>query len=287
MSTEFTSIEMIKKEFNLEEDSHESIRTVLKHIKSTLHPDKTGGKFQNENDEIEYHKLDSAINFIDGDKAASKDLVTISAVTDLTKAVTELVSSQSEVTNKNAELSTEINRSIVNYHSKLKMPRIALTAVTVALSAIWVFPNTVEKHPILSNIIDFTSFSTNIVWGYAVIFCVLFWVRTWRSEELTKADRESLKTESIQNRLFLSFINQNSSEDFVLEDLVDFLMYHNRKGRHPFGVLLGSVQDIDLPLANVTAEVIIDRAIKRKAVIASKHGSISQVYRVVAVNKAN
>jgi hypothetical protein len=285
MSIEFTSIEMIQKEFNLEEDSHESIRSVLKHIKSTLHPDKTGGKFQSENDEVEYHKLDRAINFIDSNKVSGKDLVTISAVTDLTKAVTELVSSQSEVTNKNTELSNEINRSIVSYHSKLKMPRIALTAVTVALSATWLFPSAVEKHPILSNIIDFTSFSVNFIWAYAVMFCVLFWIKTWRSEELTKANRESLKTESIQNRLFLGFIKQNKSEDFVLEDLVDFLMYQNGRYRHPIKILFGSVQNIDLPLANVTAEVIIDRAIKRKAVIASKQGSISQVYRVVAANK--
>jgi len=285
MSIEFSSIEMIQEEFNLEDESYDSIRSVLKHIKSTLHPDKTGGKFSNENDELQFHKIDNAIKFIDSNKHESKDLVTISAVTGLTKAVTALVSSQSEVTNKNTELSNEINRSIVGYSSKLKMPRIALTAVTVALSAIWVFPNTVKEHPVLSNVIDFTSFSTNIIWGYAVIFCLIFWVRTWRSEELTKADRESLKTESIQNKLFSNFIQNNSYKDFSLEDLVEFLMFQNRKVRQPFTVFLGSAQNIDLPLANATAEVIIDRAVKRKAVISSELGSISTIYKVATANK--
>ncbi|MBP7663030.1 MAG: J domain-containing protein [Shewanella sp.] len=288
MSTTFSSVKMIMDQFGIEEDSMDELRSKLRIMQTPHHPDKNGGSFVDEDSERKYHELDKAISYIDSINKNNTDLVTISAVTDLTKAVTAMVAAQNEASSKDTLLSSEINRSIGRYHSKLKTPRIALTAITVAISAIWMFPNTVKEHPVLSKFINFDSMSTNITWLYMLIFAVVFWVITWRREELTKERQESLKTESVQNRLFASFIDSLHSDTFTLEHFVDFIMHrHERYPRYPFYFIFGSSSRIDSPLAHATAEVILERALKRKAIISRNSGSISTVYQVASANKAS
>ena len=280
MSIAYSSIEEIKDDFELSEESNDSLRKALTRIKSTLHPDKHGGQFANTDDEHKYHQINAAIDFIDIEKNKSAELITISAVTELTKAVTALVTSKAEASSKDSNLSIEIDRSITGYTSKQKMPRIALTSVTVALTALWFFPNTVKEHPVLSNLIDFTSTTVNIIWFYAVGFCVLYWIKTWRSEELTKSHRESLKTEFVQNKLFTNFLRFLDKDTFTMEDLVEYLLHNRQRRLSPFQMIFGMPHKVDLPLANATAEVIIERALINKAVSASSVGSISKTYKL-------
>ena len=287
MSTHFSSVEMIMDQFGIEEESMDELRAKLRMMQTDHHPDKNGGSFVDEDSERKYHELDKAISYIDSINKNNTDLVTISAVTDLTKAVTAMVAAQNEVSSKDTLLSSEINRSVESYHSRLKTPRIALTAITVSISAIWMFPNTVKEHPVLSKLINFDSMSTNFVWLYMLIIAVVFWVITWRREELTKEQNESLKTESVQNRFFTSFINRLDSDTFTLEDFVEFIMYRHERYRHPFYLLFGSSSRIDSPLAHATAEVILERALKRKAITSRNSGSISTVYQIVSANKAS
>lgn len=286
MSTHFTSVEMIKSQFSLEDEATDNLRSKLRKMQAKLHPDKNGGSFADKDSESEYHKLDEAISFIDSMNVNSH-LTTISAVTDLTKAVTAMMTAQNEnpASAKDTFLSAEINRSIESYSSRLKMPRIALTAVTIAIFAIWMFPTTVKEHPVLSQFINFESTMANIAWFYILISATLFWVITWRKEELTKQYKESLKTESVQNKLFNRFIDSVNGNSFTLEEFVEFIVYRNNGHRHPFSILFGSSRRIDSPLAHATAEVILERALKRKALTFTNSGSISTVYRILSVNK--
>tara|TARA_R110001599_G_scaffold1454_4_gene7057 strand:+ start:36491 stop:37339 length:849 start_codon:yes stop_codon:yes gene_type:complete len=278
---------MIKDQFGIEEESMDELRSKLRSIQAEYHPDKNGGSFYDEYSESKYHELDEAISYIDSISKNNSELVTISAVTDLTKAVTAMVTAQNIVSSKDTLLSSEINRSIESYRSRLKTPRIALTALTVGISAIWMFPNTVKEHPVLSKFINFDSMTANIAWLNMLIFAVGFWVITWRREELTKERRESLKTESVQNRLFTSFISSLDRETFTLEDFVEFIMFrHGRYRSAPF-VLFSSSSRIDSPLAHATAEVILERALKRKAITSRNSGSISTVYQIVSAKKAS
>ncbi|MCD9474359.1 J domain-containing protein [Photobacterium phosphoreum] len=282
MNTNFSSIEMIMDQFGIEEGSMDELRSKLRIMQTEHHPDKNGGSFVDEDRKRKYHELDKAISYIDSIKK-NTDLVTVSAVTDLTKAVTAMVAAQNEASSKDTLLSFEINRSIESYHSKLKTPKIALTAITVAISVIWMFPNTVKEHPVLSQFINFDSISTNIAWFYMLFFAVVFWVITWRREDLTKQQQESLKTESVQNRLFTSFINSLNNDTFTIESFVDFIIHsHKRHRRYPFFFIFGSSSRIDSSLAHATAEVILERALKRKAITSHNSGSISTAYQVTS-----
>lgn len=287
MNTRFSSVKMIKDQFGIEEESMDELRSTLRSMQTEHHPDKNGGSFVDEYSESKYHELDKAISYIDSISKNNSELVTISVVADLTKAVTAMVAAQNEASSKDTLLSSEINRSIESYRSRLKTPRIALTALTVAISAIWVFPNTVKEHPVLSKFINFDSMTANIAWLYMLIFAVGFWVITWRTEELTKKRQESLKTESVQNRIFTSFISSLNKDTFTLEDFVEFIMFRHEKYRSAPFILFSSSSRINSPLAHATSEVILERVLKRKAITSRNSGSISTVYQIVSANKAS
>lgn len=280
MGTHFSSLQMMKDQLGIDGESIDELRSKIRAIQMKYHPDKNGGDFVDEETKKQYLKLDEAISYIDTlKKQENFDLVTISAVTDLTKAVTAMVTAQNEVSNKETQLSSEIGRSIENYSSRLKIPKIALTAITVAISAIWMFPNTVKDHPVLSRFINFESMTISIMWLYILFGAVFFWFITWRKEESNKEFQESLKTESIQNRLFTKFIKNVDSGTFTLEEFVEFIMHSHRNRTLIFPPFRYSSQ-IDSSLAHATAEVILERAIKRDALKSYNSGSISTMYKI-------
>ena len=257
------------------------MRVDLRRMQAAMHPDKTGGIFSNENVKAEYHKLNEAISYIDELKADNSNQVTIAAVTSLTNAIANLVLVQSEThTNKNMALSEEISKSVSNYNSKQKMPRIALSAISVALTAIWVFPNTIKDHPILGKLIDFSDIKITVIWFYLLFTFAFLWLLTWRKEEINKQFKESLKTETVQNKIFKNFISLNGNSQFTLEELVEFIIIHfkNRDRRISIFEILGRGEGIDLSLANVIAEVIIERGLKRSALGVISSGTISNIY---------
>ena len=94
MGSYYSSLEQIKEEFQIAEEKPEKLRAELRARQSLIHPDRSGGSFASEEDEKLFHRLSQAIDFIDK-REESGDLVPISAVTDLTKAVIELVRAQS------------------------------------------------------------------------------------------------------------------------------------------------------------------------------------------------
>lgn len=280
MDTQFSSLQMVKDQLGIDGDSIDELISKIKAIRMKHHPDKNGGDFIDEESKKQYFKLEEAISFLDTlKKPENFDLVTISAVSDLTKAVTAMVTAQNEVSNKETQLSSEIDRSIENYSSRLKFPKIALTAITVAISAIWMFPNTVRDHPILSRFIDFESMTISIMWLYILFGAVMFWLITWRKEESNKEFQESLKTESIQNRIFTMFIKNVDSGTFTLEEFVEFIMKSHKNRTLIFPLIRSSTQ-IDSSLAHATAEVILERAIKRNALKSYNTGSISTKYQI-------
>ncbi|MGQ1605510.1 J domain-containing protein [Acinetobacter baumannii] len=279
MSTHFSSLQMIKDQYGIDEESIDTLRSKLRSMQAQYHPDKNGGRFRDEDSERKYRELDEAVSYIDSISKNNFDLITISAVTDLTKAVTAMVTAQNEVSNKETQLSSEIGRSIENYSSRLKTPKIALTAITVAISAIWMFPNTVKEHPVLSRFINFESIMISAIWFDMLLITVIFWFMAWRKEELNKELQESLKTESVQNRLFTNFVNNIDSGIFTLEEFVEFIMHSHKNRSSNFLPFISPIR-IDSPLAHATAEVILERAIKRNALKSYNSGSISTKYQI-------
>lgn len=279
MKKEYLSIEEIKIDFNVDETEAGSVRSKLRVMQASIHPDKNGGSFANDSDEELFHKLSSAIGFIDN-KENNGALVSVSAVTDLTKAVTELVRLQTSTTNN--ALATQINNSIETYRSKHKVPKIALSSISIAVAAVWVFPNTIVDHPVLGKWFDFSDPLTNIIWFQIFIATALYWIFTWRNEERQRRFQEGLKTEMVQNKIFKNFVHDLGKEYFTLEEFVEYLIdKHSPKYHSPLSLLTSNPWEIDMPSAHTIAEAVIDRAVKRRAILQNDEGKISTIYKLV------
>lgn len=286
MSKKYSSIEEIKAEFDINEIEVDSIRSRLRSMQAPIHPDKNKGVFANTNDEKLFHKLADAINYIDTNEHHGA-LVSVSAITDLTKAVTDLVKSQAS-SNDNA-LVQQVNSSIDTYKSKNKLPKIALSAISVIVGGIWMFPNTVKDHPILGEWIDFSNPITNFIWVSTFIYSVLFWYMTWKREDKQKRFQESLKTEVVQNKMFTNFITAIKKDIFTLEEFVEHLVKeHSFSHSDTDSFISGKNQEIDIPTAHAVADVIIERALNRNAVFRRDEGTISAEYQLSKMtNKRN
>lgn len=282
MDNSYSSISQILADFSIEEESPESIRAKLRSMQSSIHPDRCGGNFASKEDEALFHKMSEAIQFLDH-KTESDALVPISAVTDLTNAVAELVKSQRSDTPYS--LSEQIKGNIESYQSRFKLPKIALSAITIALSAVWLFPNTIKEHPILGDWFDISDPFFKLVWFFILCFTVLYWILSWVKEEKQKSFQESLKTEMIQNKIFYRFLNSHKSKLFALEDLVEYIMeYYSSPFTRPFSAIIRNPKEINMPMAHTIADLIIKRALSRKTIRAMADGSISEQYKLVDNN---
>jgi hypothetical protein len=272
-------LEQIKEEFGIVENTPETIRERLRQQQSLIHPDRNEGKFVSDADANLFHRLADAIEFIDNrnDRGA---LVSVQVVTDLAKAVTDLVKAQSPPPSN--ILYDQIRDDISSYHSRFKFPKIALSTITAALSAVWIFPNIIKDHPILSKWLDPSSTAFAAIWFAALLITVDFWVLLWWKEERQREFQESLKTEMVQNRIFRDFLHEYGANSFALEDLVDFLTERCfRHFRSPSSILLGNPREISISTAHTVAELIIKRALSRQAIRKESVGQISETYRIM------
>lgn len=283
MNGSYTSLQQIREDFQIAEEDPETIRTRLRMKQSSIHPDRTGGSFASKEDETLFHRLGIAIEFLDNrDKYGA--LVSVSAVTDLTKAVTELIKAQSSVPDNT--LSEKIKDQIQSYRSRFALPKITISAITVALTAVWIFPNTVKDHPILGKWFDPSSSLFGIAWIYVLLSTVAFWLLVWRNEERQREFQESLKTEMVQNRIFRDFLRHFEKNKFSIEDLVDFIIDRHPRSYHflpPFS-LIGNPREISISTAHTIAEVIIKRALSRQAIKKESIGQISETYTIAVEN---
>jgi hypothetical protein len=279
MENQFSSLEQIISEFNFEDDKPDKVRAKLREMQASIHPDRNKGAFSSSSDKNLFYKLSEAIQFIDKNDDTGS-LVPISVVTDLTKAVTDLISAQTP--KQENSLSDHIKNSIELYRSRLKLPRIALSTITIALSAVWVFPQTIQEHPILGKWFDISSITFQMAWLQVLACTILFWVFSWMNEEKQRRFQESLKTEMVQNKIFRDFLSDKVKRTFTVEEFVEFIIVnYTKQHSNLFLRVFGNPKEINLSMAHTIAEVVIKRGLSRQAIKKKNTGNISETYTLI------
>jgi hypothetical protein len=143
-------------EFGIDNESPDEIRKELIKRMSKIHPDKNKGEFSSEKEKRDYLKINSAIRFLDLQTKDQEALIPLKDVTDLIKTLKELVPTNNE--NKSTEkLRIKIDNNIDKLKHRNQTPKIATSSFTALLTILWVFPSTLQQHPILSMYIDPTA----------------------------------------------------------------------------------------------------------------------------------
>ncbi|WP_254413315.1 hypothetical protein [Dyadobacter diqingensis] len=236
----FNSISEIRDFFKLVSDDPSKIKKELKKSLKALHPDKNEGEFKSEADENLYLQITSALDYLEATNL-NTSLIVNTEVLGLTKILQSIVHQQNkeifeeQKLKKSAVLSTELQNSITTFHKQNSTPKITSLILTAVITAIWVFPNVVKDHPLLSFLNTYNKEFT-IFWIAGLIATGIFWLKIKSLEKIDEDLKRSYKLESTQNIIFSFFINWMSSTNrnsiindekeiftFSKDDLVTFL----------------------------------------------------------------
>lgn len=284
---EYYSIQEISDEFGIDNESPDEIRKELIKRMSKIHPDKNKGEFSSEKEKRDYLKINSAIRFLDLQTKDQEALIPLKDVTDLIKTLKELVPTNNE--NKSTEkLRIKIDNNIDKLKHRNQTPKIATSSFTALLTILWVFPSTVQQHPILSMYIDPTYIWFTIIWLYSLMFTAILWSFLRRIENKEAAFKKRLNIESVQNSLFEDFIasgilttHTGGQVIFLKTGFVIFLTeyYKVRPSLLRFR-FLSPDKVIDLELSEALAKVILNRAEVNGYIKKDKGKNIDDMYVV-------
>lgn len=237
-------------ELNLNGNNSEIRKELIRKMKH-IHPDINGGEFKNDEDKLLFTKLNEAVDEIDDLFSNQLSIIKTSDIVTLANSL----SITNKMVSMNDNLDKHIERFYSNYKSRHTFPKFSLTAVTSALSIIWLFPGQLSEHPVLGDLINVNSYLFNSIWFVSLLYTALFWFIINQKEQKQKMLLSRFNTESYQNELFNEFIwkiqrdnvYSKGNNSFVSKELFVNFLYSNFSVHRPI-FFLGS-QGIDNEVA--------------------------------------
>lgn len=218
----FNDLEEIIQKFDINSSNISEILKLLKEKRTQLHPDKTGGDFKSDDLKSQYELVDQAIHFLESGLHENNDIVSTNK--DVQKLV-EIISKQNlnlESSNVENKLSETINNNIVQFKSKSFFPKVSSSTITILITYIFMFPNTIQDNLILSKFIDTSDNGFLLAWEISFLIMIELWVNCFIKENKNKEILAKLKTETYQNTLFMEFTKSNRS--FSRDDLLNYIL---------------------------------------------------------------
>lgn len=183
----WSSISSITKEYGLlETDSFPVIIGSLKKQLASIHPDKNGGKFNNDDEEKRYHLLREAIEFVEEQMKNDNALVLLNRLPAIIESISDAIAKKREPTS--AEITSAF---IVDYKERnrrqLLLPKITSGILAGISSFLFFFAGQLNDHPVLKNlfstnekIIPYGTLYLSFIFGISFVMC---WFMEGRSNE--------------------------------------------------------------------------------------------------------
>lgn len=281
----FTDINQIRREFGIDQQKPKDIRLHLRALQGELHPDRTGGEFQEGGDKERFLRISEALDYLEKTEINENALVPVSVMTDLVKVMRDLVPVQQE---KGAEavLNSSVANKLATLHTNFRTPRITTSALSIVLSSIWLFPKQIADHPVLGHYLDPSSRSFSLLWLNSIIITSMIWVLTSMQEEKRKRFLGAIKTEIWQNERFMRFIKDiNFDEDdkrrFTKDSFVRDLRWQQRlKPSFILNIIYQRPYELDSELAQGIADSVIQRAEQRGLIVKDSLKTLSETYYI-------
>jgi hypothetical protein len=302
----YDSIDEIIKEFSLKPDNLVDMRRELIKNISAIHPDRNNGIFQNIETENLYKKTNEAIQYIDNKLKNENQLVPISSLTEIIKIVQDIIPKNEEAqVNKTFMIEQKINNNLDDwrndYLSKYKGSKIISSGIALLITTIWLFPSTINEHPILSEYINTNNFIFLLLWLTSIGITSIIWLYSKYKENKIKYLVKKLKTETYQNQLFNEFIllghkrNEYIRRDyyerefsydennFTKNQLINFIIspYFLNYYRNDFRRNIFRQSFIDYEIANEIANIILIRAEEKRIIKKKDIVSLTDVYEII------
>lgn len=206
----------------------EQIKTELKRRVKENHPDNNG----NFNSDY-FVELKEDLDYVESLLKASE--ITLIPANEVIKMLTEVlqVPSKQDNTKKDkleTELSVSVDNQILTIKKRSFIPKFSSASVLAVITLLWMFPDQVIKHPLMSIIfynLDIEDYVVTITWLWflVLVFTGFFWVRAICDEKIEKEIVAKLKLENVQDRIFMKFLKNISNEYFTKQEFMEYLSY--------------------------------------------------------------
>jgi hypothetical protein len=287
--------------FNLQPGDNNDLKRQLRRIQKRVHPDANGGDFSSEEEEQYFHRIEEAILALETSlESRQSTLVQSDSTQELVKLLRDIVApAVAQSTQQSIEQSAIscLDRSISQIKAPLGFPRIALSTLSVAITAIWAFPGTISSHPVLGRLINITSSRFLYVWLGTLVITSCVWLRSWYQESKHKRTLSALRTEQYQNALFLRFMETIrygvGDPAFTKDLLIDYIRnpyehdskYYQYMNPYRYRIRfaihnLFSIAPIDLEPAESAADLLLTRLLKRDVIQLQHSKGLSDRYMV-------
>ena len=284
------NISEIKNRYGIETDDLEEIRAVLRKLLKDTHPDSNNGNF-----DIDYfEKLKQDLYFIE---IEIKNKNTSTSIDNVVNALIKTIHDYPSA-NKQEELQEKLEKNINNqmyiYKQKFRIRRYSLAAITAVLTFLWMLPEQVASHPILSFFIrhptsdGYTTVVSMLtfVWLTSCAILAWYWIKTARNERLEKIVLERIKLASIQNDVFMSFIeNRDGKKEFSKKEFMDFIRKYIYQEiiseKKFFKPQITKALYIDEIVVQNVADIIIDRALSHGLIQKWDAFSLLDYYKII------
>lgn len=293
------TLEKIKVKYNINDNNPKEIRKKLINIISELHPDKNGGDFENQESKKEYLEIKEDLECIDkiiNCKEVSVDILQ----NKLIEKKTELIQIQIDE-EKKSKIIDSFKESIKNNKNIIRKDnrkvKISSSVALSVVSFIFMFPNTMNENPFISNIMNSEQgmLFLFVVWLYVLIITIVVFLYYKNVENIIDYSLDLLNDEMWQNNVFIKFSellrnNVKFSKDMLVEYLKNEILKYF-ENNHISGlfssrrnIIINIKKSIDRNVYYNAAEVIINRAINKNIIKEVNSNTLESVYEL---NKDN
>ena len=268
-------------------DDLEQIKTELKKRLKESHPD------NNSNFDSDYfNELKNDLAYVENLIKNSENQNTLVPMSEALQTLAEIIQlpAKKDKDHKdvlNEKLSDNIQSRLIITKKHLRTPRIGSVTTLAVITFLWMFPNQVLEHPLMQVLFgdadryDRAEFAMIIifVWLLALVFVILIWVDSVYRERLEKGILERLKLESVQNEIFMNFLNSISPDkQFSKQDFMAYLAQGLSEGQKQRKALHFEPEE---EIVQNMADIILLRAKEYEVIKVIKSHSLIDCYEII------
>jgi hypothetical protein len=225
----WTSVEQIASEFELSEHAANivALRDELKKVIQSLHPDKTGGEFIDDDKKLRFLRAKEAMDFIELHSQNSAALIPVSQLPALIAAFSQAMAVRPTTDSVSLE-TIALNDSRIRIAKRFKLPKIGSTVFGSAALFFVTFADKFEKNTLLGPLLQTTA--AQFLLAAAVLVSCYVFIVTWLREKTAEERAEFVVSEAALRDVF--------------EEIRDLSIHSSNQGRVSSQDILRSVRHV-------------------------------------------
>jgi hypothetical protein len=244
------TLKVIKAKYGISNDDLNSILTEIRKRIKILHPDSNHGNLKNISDFTSEQEKEIFLALVKDkeyiENCLRQELIPYSTVKEIIDSEHDRALESYKEINKNLIKTTEysdarkiLSDNLDNNLFKIRfsnlLPKISVSGITAILTIIWLFPVTIQNHPIISKFIDVNSSFFLVIWLELLIITIIFWVIVFRVEKCQIKILKLLKNDFFQESCIFHFIGERklftayddySEKGFSKSVFINYIYYY-------------------------------------------------------------